>query len=247
MASASPRGRNHPAEPARRNPRLTPRPIRFLIPHMLTVERVSALLEPFGLSLSARQGEALLTYLDLLLRWNQKINLTALTEPDECVQRHFGESFCLSKVIEPSGNLLDIGSGAGFPGLAIKVLYPEPRVTLLEPVAKKRAFLKEVARACHMSNVEVLPDRIESFAQGARLGSFDLATARAVGNLESLVPAAAKCLKPGGLLALWLGVDQAPAARKADHDLAWFEPVTIPLSTQRVILFSRQSQIPGKP
>lgn len=208
---------------------------------MLTVERVSELLKPFGISLSPRQVEVLLTYLDLLLRWNQKINLTAITKPEECVQRHFGESFYLSEIMEPNGKLLDIGSGAGFPGLALEIIAPELTVTLLEPVAKKRAFLKEVARVCQMSDVEVLSDRVEAFAQGSRLGSFDVATARAVGGLETLVPTAAKCLKPSGRLALWLGVDQVRAARNSGPNLTWSEPVTIPLSIQRVILIGRIS------
>ncbi len=210
---------------------------------MLTAERVSELLKPFGLSLSSRQEEVLITYLDLLLRWNQKINLTAITKPDECVQRHFGESFYLPKAIEPAGKLLDIGSGAGFPGLALKILYSDLLVTLLEPVAKKRAFLKEAVRVCQISNVEVLPDRLECFAQGSRLQSFDLATARAVGGLARLVLMATKCLKPDGRLALWLGIDQVRAARSAGPNLTWSEPVTIPLSTQRVILIGRRSLV----
>ncbi|MGH9403017.1 MAG: 16S rRNA (guanine(527)-N(7))-methyltransferase RsmG, partial [Terriglobia bacterium] len=86
------------------------------------------------------------TYLGLLLRWNEKINLTAIRTPEECVTRHFAESLFLARHEQLNGRLLDIGSGAGFPGLALKVAVPELAVTLLEPVAKKRAFLKEVVR-----------------------------------------------------------------------------------------------------
>jgi 16S rRNA (guanine527-N7)-methyltransferase len=206
---------------------------------MLTAERVDELLQPFGFSLSSPQFEVLVTYLDLLLRWNRKINLTAVTNPSGIVQRHFGESFYLSKVLELAGKLFDIGSGAGFPGLALKIAAPELEVTLLEPVAKKRAFLKEVARACQITDVEVLSDRLEAFAQGPRLASFDLATARAVGGLETLVPAAAKCLKHGGQLALWLGADQVAEAQKTGQDLRWSLPVPIPLSNQRIILVGK--------
>ena len=183
----------------------------------------------------------LLRYLDLLLRWNRKINLTSVTKPEEIVQRHFGESLYISTSLALKGKLLDIGSGAGFPGLALKILCPDLSVTLLEPVAKKRAFLKEVARACEMADVKVLADRIEAFAEGPRLGVLDLATARAVGNLEALIPAAAKCLKPGGHLALWLGVDQVSTARQAGASLTWSEPIPIPLSNHRVIFADQKT------
>jgi 16S rRNA (guanine527-N7)-methyltransferase len=200
---------------------------------------IEGLLEPFETKLSDAQSETLLVYLDLLVRWNKKINLTSVKKPEDCVQRHFGESFYLSKAIEVKGSLLDIGSGAGFPGLALKIQFPNLAVTLLEPVAKKRAFLKEAARACQMSHVEVLGDRLQDFANGARLGAFDIATARAVGNLDDLVPAAAKCLNHSGRMALWLGIDQISAARDAGPNLTWAEQVPVPLSKQRVILIGK--------
>lgn len=233
--------RRRACHPKRRagNPRLTMRLIRFLIPHMLTAKRISELLLPFGLSLSLKQEDVLIAYLDLLLRWNQKINLTSVTKPADCVQRHFGESFYLSKVLEPSGKLLDIGSGAGFPGLAIKILYPELCVTLLEPIAKKRAFLKEAARVCEMKGVEVSSDHLEDFAKGSAVGSYDIATARAVGNLQDLAPLAARCLKHGGSLGLWLGLDQVEIAQASNTNLKWSEPEPIPLSSQRVIMAGR--------
>jgi 16S rRNA (guanine527-N7)-methyltransferase len=208
---------------------------------VLSAATVSGLLQPFELALSPPQVGALLKYLDLLLKWNRKINLTSVTKPEEIVQRHFGESFYLSRALEPQGKLLDIGSGAGFPGLALKILFPELAVTLLEPVAKKRVFLKEVARACAMADVEVLADRLDAFAKEYRLDGYDVATARAVGQLETLIPLAAKILKPDGHLALWLGADQVSAACKAEPSLDWSEPVPIPLSNHRIILVGRKA------
>jgi 16S rRNA (guanine527-N7)-methyltransferase len=208
---------------------------------VLTSGEIDDLLRPFGVALLPRQAEGLMTYLDLLLRWNKKINLTSVTKPEEIIQRHFGESFYLSNAVEVKGRLLDIGSGAGFPGLALKIFCPDVAMTLLEPVAKKRAFLKEVARACQMTGVEVLADRLEDFVQGTRIGAFDYATARAVGQLENLVPTAVKCLKREGRLALWLGVDQVPIARDAGSKLTWSQPMPIPLSNQRVILIGQIS------
>jgi 16S rRNA (guanine527-N7)-methyltransferase len=177
---------------------------------MLGESTVRRLLEPFGLALSGEQAGQVVSYLELLLRWNEKINLTSIRDPVECVRRHFGESLYLGRCVELSGRLLDIGSGAGFPGLCLKILFPELLVTLLEPVAKKRGFLKEAARVCGMSGVEVRRERLEEFARLAgAAGAYDSATARAVGNFEELIPLAARCLRGGGRLFLWLSPRQA--------------------------------------
>lgn len=143
--------------------------------------RLRKLLEPFGLDLSSTQVDQILAYLQLLLRWNAKINLTAIRDPEECVTRHFGESLFLARHYQLHGDLLDVGSGAGFPGLALKIVFPGISVTLLEPVAKKRAFLKEAVRACGFSQVLVRSERLEALASANQLQTFDFATMRAVG------------------------------------------------------------------
>ena len=201
---------------------------------MLTDSNVRTLLEPFGLELTTEQVSQLLAYLELLLRWDQRINLTAIRNPEECVTRHFGESLYISKLLKLEGSLLDVGSGAGFPGLALKIVFPTISATLLEPIAKKRAFLKEVARACAMNSVEVRTERIEEFS--AVKQSFETVTARAIGKLEQLIPAAAGFLKPGGRVCLWLSLEQVQALIKSKALFRWSDPVLLPLSRQRVIL-----------
>ena len=171
---------------------------------MLDEPTVRRLLEPFGLDLKDQAMGQLLAYLELLLRWNAKINLTGIRDATVAVGRHFGESLYLSRWVELKGSLLDIGSGAGFPGLCLKIAFPQLRVTLLEPVGKKRAFLKEVARVCGMSEVEVRAERIEDFAAASSGPLYESASARAVGGLEELIPAAARRLVPEGDLFLWL-------------------------------------------
>jgi len=178
---------------------------------MLDEATVRQLLEPYGLNLSGDQIGQLMAYLELLLRWNQKINLTSIGDPRRCVSRHFGQSLYLGRWVELRGRLLDIGSGAGFPGLCLKIVFPDLAVTLLEPVAKKRAFLKEVARVCGMSSVEVRRERLEDFVRAPLAALFDAASARAVGHLEELVALAGRCLKGGGGLFLWLSHRQASA------------------------------------
>ncbi|MEJ2008819.1 MAG: 16S rRNA (guanine(527)-N(7))-methyltransferase RsmG [Acidobacteriota bacterium] len=212
---------------------------------MLDRPTVRELLRPFDVSLSDAAIDRLLEYLVLLLRWNRKINLTSIATPEECITRHFGESFFVSHVVKLRGRLLDIGSGAGFPGLALKLLLPDLEVVLLEPVAKKRAFLKEVGRACGMSSVRVEGSRVQEFAREERLFSFDGVTIRAVGGLGSVIPAAAGLLKPNGHLCLWVGEEQVAGIRDRNPGLRWLDPVPIPLSKERQILAGRLERSQG--
>ena len=189
---------------------------------------VRQLLEPFGLSLSSDQISQLIAYLELLLRWNKKINLTSIRDAPSCVRRHFGESLCLGRWVALNGRLLDIGSGAGFPGLCLKIIFPDLSVTLLEPVAKKRAFLKEVARVCGMNLVEVRGERLEDFAGAAARPDFEAATARAVGHLEELIPLATRCLKAEGQLFLWLSRRQTRRIGYIDTRLEPVQRLPVP-------------------
>src|ERR1039458_3252543 len=131
----------------------------------MDVPHIAARLEPFlNRELTPAQLDQISTYIDLLQRWNARINLTAIRDPEEAVTRHFGESLFLARHVPLQGSLLDIGSGAGFPGLALKIVFPDLSVTLLEPVTKKRAFLKEAARVCGFTQVTVRGQRLEALA-----------------------------------------------------------------------------------
>jgi len=204
---------------------------------MLTESNIRTLLQPFGLTLTSAQVGQILTHLELLLRWNRKINLTAIRSPEACLTRHFGESLYLARWVRLEGRLLDIGSGAGFPGLALKIAAPSLSVTLLEPTAKKRVFLKEVARVCSLAAVEVREEHLEDSVNPAP--AFDLVTARAIGRLESLIPAAARCLVPGGRLCLWLGGQQL--ASLPSQGVEWSTPIPVPLSRDRKIVIGTRA------
>ena len=140
------------------------------------------------------------TYLDLLLRWNARTNLTSIRNPEQIVPRHFGESLfagiVLSRELGPTGNLLDLGSGAGFPGLPIQLLLPQWHVTLAESQGKKAAFLREVVRALGL-NTEVWAGRVEAMPPH-RL--FDAVAMRAVDKMAAMEPVARQRLTPGGYL-----------------------------------------------
>jgi 16S rRNA (guanine527-N7)-methyltransferase len=199
---------------------------------MLTGEEVRNLLGPFSIRLDDDQLRHLLTYLGLLMKWNQAINLTAIRDERECITRHFGESLYLATVAELRGSLLDVGSGAGFPGLALKLVLPELRVTLLEPVAKKRAFLKEVARACAMSYVEILADRLENLSLTSKV---DAATIRAVGNIPSWVGHLTRHLNPLGRIYVWTTDLKASDNLSLSDRVGWISKMPIPVSRHREI------------
>jgi len=204
----------------------------------LKPEQICQLMAPFGLELDSGQVQQITTWTELLIRWNAKINLTTITKPKEIITRHFAESMYLSKFLALNGRLLDVGSGAGFPGLALKITNPDLSVVLLEPVGKKRAFLKEVIRACGFESVEVRGERIEEYA-GGHAAEFDLVTARALGSFGSTLPAMVRCLNAEGELCLWLTHSEASSLSEQDAAFSrlvkWSEPVSLPLSRDREI------------
>jgi len=207
---------------------------------MMGEGEIRELLTPFGLSLSSDEMNKVQAYLNLLVRWNTKINLTALRDAGECVTRHFGESLYLVRFVRLEGRLLDIGSGAGFPGLALKITFPQLQVTLLEPVGKKRAFLKEVARVCEMDLVDVRCERLGEFVkqqiETGRHSRFNAATSRAVGRPAELIPDAVECLERLAALYLWPSHRQHEEVCRASQGLIqWNTPIPLPLARHREI------------
>lgn len=146
---------------------------------------IAALLAPY-LAVPPAILPQLSAYLDLLLKWNARTNLTAIREPEEIVRRHFGESLFAARHLGPCDTLLDLGSGAGFPGLPIALLRPEIRVTLAESQGKKAAFLREAVRTLGL-DVEVWGNRAEALPPERR---FDTVTLRAVDNMAAALTAA---------------------------------------------------------
>jgi 16S rRNA (guanine527-N7)-methyltransferase len=131
----------------------------------------------------------LCAYLDLLLKWNARTNLTAIRDPEEIVRRHFGESlFAAQHLDQGTASLLDFGSGAGFPGLPIALLRPDIQVTLAESQNKKATFLREVVRSLNLPSTEIWPDRVESMPANRQ---FHTVALRAVDNMSAAIASAA--------------------------------------------------------
>lgn len=137
--------------------------------------------------LHEKQINQLYTYMELLLEWNQKVNLTAITEPKEIILKHFIDSMTITKYIERNTKLIDIGTGAGFPGIPIKILREDIEVTLLDSLNKRIHFLKEVIEQLKLKKIEAIHSRAEDFGKNKKYReTFDYATSRAVANLSTL-------------------------------------------------------------
>jgi len=176
-------------------------------------------------------------YMELLQFWNKKIALTSISNEEEIVRFHFGESiFALTLDEFDRGRLADVGSGAGFPGLALNLFRPDLRVTLLEPNKKKCAFLNEVARKLEFSQVEILPIGFEE--SGIEPGSLSCIVSRALGKTIELLDWSRRMLSPAGTVVLWLGAEDAAEAMKIDG-WNWPHCADIPGSEKRQILVGR--------
>jgi 16S rRNA (guanine527-N7)-methyltransferase len=199
-----------------------------------------AALQPYGVSVTDAQAEGVRRYLSTLLQWNQKISLTSLTSPKEILQRHFGESMFAAHVVPVRhGRLADVGSGAGFPGLALKLLSPELDVLLIEPNTKKAAFLAEVKRQLGLPGVEILRTRFEALAVPQPLADF--ISARALGNRERLLRWAWEALPVCGRILLWLGARDAEQV-SLTRGWSWRRQIPIPISRRRVLLVGKREQ-----
>ncbi|MEO6119947.1 MAG: 16S rRNA (guanine(527)-N(7))-methyltransferase RsmG [Terriglobales bacterium] len=202
--------------------------------------RIADLLTPYLREpLSAAQLSQVAAYLDLLVRWNEKINLTAVRDPAAMITRHFGESFFAAERLindELPQTAFDLGSGAGFPGLPLAFYAPRVAVTLVESNNKKATFLKEVVRTLQLKNVSVLVERGEALSGKLKA---NLVTMRAVEKFAASATLAAALLQPDGRLALLIGAAQTDEAARILHGLSWQEPVAIPGGNARVLLVGR--------
>ena len=223
---------------------------------------IPTLLQPYieG-GLSGLQFAQVSTYLDLLLRWNQKTNLTAIRDPQQIVTRHFGESFFLAGTLFGSESLqlpdvLDLGSGAGFPAIPLLIYRPSVTITLVEAHHTKAVFLREVLRALQL-HAEVRNVRAETLPDA----SAAIVTLRAVEKFDSILPTAARLVRTaernigasvrlsvdcegpfnGHGLALLVSSTQVPRAQQLLPNWRFLPPVPIPKSQNRVIQLAEPS------
>ena len=203
-------------------------------PAPLPMAVIRRALEDFKLPAYDDQVVQIQQYINILLSWNDKVNLTAIRDPLEILYRHFCESmFAGISVPIERGRLADVGTGAGFPGLPLKILHPGLQVFLIESNIKKATFLAEVIRALGLKDAQVLVRRYEEL--GEEIAPLDFACARALGEFPAFLDWAHREHLAAKEVVLWIGSQDLPEILKT-RTFEWREPIRVPNSLRRVLL-----------
>lgn len=150
-----------------------------------------------GVEISQKQAEQFYTYMELLLEWNEKMNLTAITDPEEVILKHFIDSLTIIPYLKEADTVLDIGTGAGFPGIPLKILEENKKFTLLDSLNKRIIFLQTVITELELKNIQAIHGRAEEFVSKER-ETYDIVTSRAVARLNVLLEYMLPFVKVGG-------------------------------------------------
>ena len=155
--------------------------------HTTFNERLLEKASTMGVRFSVEQMDKFYKYMNLLIEWNEKMNLTAIIEPNEIILKHFIDSITILKDIKDGSTVVDVGTGAGFPGIPLSIMNPTLKITLVDSLNKRLIFLQEVINELDLKNVELVHARAEEFGRNKKYREkFDVATSRAVANLATL-------------------------------------------------------------
>ncbi|MBM7712074.1 16S rRNA (guanine(527)-N(7))-methyltransferase RsmG [Enterococcus xiangfangensis] len=223
----------------------------------MTPEEFQAELKKQGIELTAKQLDQFATYFHLLVEWNQKMNLTAITEHEEVYLKHFYDSITLafSDTFKPAGKLCDVGSGAGFPSLPLKIVFPELEITIVDSLNKRITFLTTLVEALQLEGVQLYHDRAETFGQNPEFReAFDFVTARAVARLNVLTELCLPLVKKNGyFFALKAAkseeelTEARPAIALLGGKLIQAEDVSLPNGdTRHIITVQKKKETPKK-
>lgn len=157
----------------------------------MELEKFKKLMNFYGnkidIMFNEKQLEQFYNYMNLLIEWNEKINLTAITEPEEIILKHFIDSLTINKYVEKDKTIADVGTGAGFPGIPLKIYRPDLKITLIDSLNKRINFLNEIISNLKLDNINTIHSRIEDFGKDKKHREmYDYVTARAVANLSVL-------------------------------------------------------------
>src|SRR5215207_1607087 len=212
----------------------------------------------FKVHITGRQVISLLTYEKELLEWNQKFNLTAIRDVESIRTKHFLDSFScvLAWKATPPNHLIDVGTGAGFPGVPLKILYPNLKLTLVESVGKKAMFCQHIVRVLGLEHVEVVQARAEDLGQDSNhREKYDWAVARAVANLNVLSEYLIPLVKVGGAMLAQKGESGPAEAQSAEQamkllggKLSQLIPVNLPgvADDRYLVLVNKVAATPPK-
>ena len=185
---------------------------------MIDKNRLAEKCSTWNISLSPAQLDQLEHYAEILVSYNEKVNLTAITSPEGIEDRHFADSLLFAAQPEVQGKLVDVGTGAGFPGIVAKIYKPDLQLTLMEPTGKRVDFLKYACAELGLTGVEFAKERAEEAARKIWREQFDVASARAVAALPVLAELCLPYVKPGGLFL-------AMKSNKTDEEIAGAEKI----------------------
>ena len=206
----------------------------------LSADAINKALREFKIEGTTEQIASIQRYMSLLLVWNEKINITAIRDPLEMLYRHFCESMYAAVALPlQRGRLADVGSGGGFPGLALKIIRPELQVFLIESNVKKATFLAEVVRELALVDARVLVSRYEEL--GEEITPVDFVCSRALGEFEKFLNWAGSERVAASQVVLWTGGRDVEEIKKI-RGWGWREPVSIPHSLQRFLLVGSREQ-----
>ena len=159
-----------------------------------------------SITLNEAQIEQFYDYMNLLLEWNEKINLTAITKPEEIILKHFIDSITIAKNIKKDAKIVDVGTGAGFPGIPLKIVRPDLQITLLDSLNKRIIFLNEVITQLKLDKIVAVHGRVEEVGKNKKVrGLFDISTSRAVANMAVLAEYMLPLVKKGGTCIMMKG------------------------------------------
>jgi 16S rRNA (guanine527-N7)-methyltransferase len=209
-------------------------------PAVLSAETIRRALDEYQLNADDKQIVYIQQYMSILLAWNDKVNLTAIRDPLEILHRHFCESMYAAVAVPvENGRLADVGSGAGFPGIPLKIIRPELHTFLIESNMKKATFLAEVLRNIELPDTKVMVSRYEDL--GEDVAPLDFVCSRAVGEYEAFLTWAALQSVGAKQVILWISGRDLDAARKDMH-WEWREPIAVPNSLRRYLLVGAKKE-----
>lgn len=175
-------------------------------------------LKEFNIEINEEQIKSFEKYMNLLLEWNEKINLTAITQPDEVKLKHFVDSLTVLKYINDDDKVIDIGTGAGFPGIPLKIMKENTKITLLDSLNKRINFLNIVIETLNLSNIQAIHGRAEEIARNKLYREkYDVTVSRAVANLSTLSEYMLPFVKVGGKCICMKGANVNEEIEKAKN------------------------------
>ena len=213
------------------------------------------LVRKINIDLNDEMADKFFLYKKLLLEWNEKINLTAITDEKEILIKHFIDSLTIEKYIPQNAKIIDVGTGAGFPGIPLKIVRPDIEVVLLDSLNKRINFLNEVIKECRLENITAVHGRAEEIGNKPEYREkFDISTARAVANISTLSELCTPFLKIGGFF-VCMKADAEQEMKNAKNALEILgmkeekvEYITLPnIGAKRtIILYKKEKNTPSK-